>query len=506
MRAKINAPQRAVRLIASSRFFWGIVALLILQAAWLALSGRYPMAFDEDFHFGIIRIYSHQLSPFLPGQPAHADVFGAVARDPSYLYHYLMSFPYRFISLFTHDQTIQVVGLRFIDIAFFVCGLVLFRRLLLKTGAPAAVVHVSLLVFVLLPVVPWLAAQINYDNLLLPLTAGALLLTISFSEEMRTRKRFNTKLLLGLLILCLLTSLVKYAFLPIFAAIVVCVLLCVRQTYPSARKLLLSIGFGFTLITRRVQWALLLGLVVSLALFMQRDGLNLVHYHTPVPDCSKVLSVKECSAYGPWIRDYDFQINKVDEEHSPFVFTADWLYGMWLRLFFAVGGPGVDYQTRGPLLLPALASIGFAAVGAVAAVVYGQRVFKRYNAPVLWLLALTCLFYVAALWLDEYQAYVRTGQPVAINGRYLLPVLLPVLVFSGLALHEALKHRINLQLAVAVVAVVSLAWGGGALTYILRSSDRWNWDNRAVMDANHAVRTVVAPVTPGYRQTTIFLH
>src|SRR5580692_8418743 len=93
--------RRAVALIGSRRFFWGIVALLVLQAVWIACSGRYPMAFDEDFHLGIIRLYAHHLSPFWNGQPAGADAFGAVSRDPSYLYHYLMSFPYRLTSVFT---------------------------------------------------------------------------------------------------------------------------------------------------------------------------------------------------------------------------------------------------------------------------------------------------------------------------------------------------------------------------------------------------------------------
>jgi hypothetical protein len=110
---------RAVALIGSPGFFWGVLALLVLQAAWLACTGRYPMAFDEDFHLGIIRLYAHHISPFWNAQPPGADKFGAVFRDPSYLYQYLMSFPYRLISVFTADQTIQVLWLRAINIGLF---------------------------------------------------------------------------------------------------------------------------------------------------------------------------------------------------------------------------------------------------------------------------------------------------------------------------------------------------------------------------------------------------
>src|SRR5438270_10470354 len=103
---------KLTRLFADRKFFWFILAFLILQAAWIALSGRYPMAFDEDFHLGIIKLYAHHISPIWNGQPENADVFGAVARDPSYLYQYFMSFPYRLLSVLTESQTAIIIILR----------------------------------------------------------------------------------------------------------------------------------------------------------------------------------------------------------------------------------------------------------------------------------------------------------------------------------------------------------------------------------------------------------
>src|ERR1700689_5557788 len=115
-------------ILGSKWFFWIILVVFILSAAWIALSAVYPQAFDENFHFGLIQTYSHYWLPFLSSQPPHANAYGAVARDPSYLYHYLMSFPYRLIALFIHGQTGQVIALRFINIGFFSAGLILFRR------------------------------------------------------------------------------------------------------------------------------------------------------------------------------------------------------------------------------------------------------------------------------------------------------------------------------------------------------------------------------------------
>ncbi len=506
MQQKNTFPRRVVKLVASPGFFRLIVGVLVLQAAWIALSGRYPMAFDEDFHLGIIRLYAHHLSPFWSSQPPGADVYGAVARDPSYLYQYLMSFPYRLVSALTHDQTIQVLVLRGLNIALLAGSLPLYRRLLLKTGASRALVHTCLALLVLIPIVPFLAAQINYDNLLLPLTALVLLVAVNFAQELRQYKRINTERLIWLMVLCLLGSLVKYAFLPIALATFAYLAICLRQTYAKQHKFWLSLGFGLTLMTRRTRGLLLILLVISLGMFAQRYGVNLVRYHTPVPACSKVLSVKQCSAYGPWIRDYNFAINKVDEEHSPFVFTADWLNGMWLRLFFAVGGPNTDFETRGPLPVPAIGAIVFAGLGVVVSIGWGRRVLRRYDRSVLGLFGLVSAFYIAVLWLDEYQAYVRTGQPVAINGRYLLPVILLLFVFVGLACNEALRKRRNIAIGVATLAIFCLLWGGGVMTFILRSNDAWYWPNHTVQTVNYDLQHALGPLTPGYKTPTEFLR
>ena len=494
-----------VKFIGSQLFFYLILVAFVLQAGWIAISARYPMAFDEDFHLGIIRLYAHHLSPFWHSQPESADMFGAVARDPSYLYQYLMSFPYRLISLFTSDQTIQVLILRAINIGLFSSGVVLYRRLGLKTGASTALVNICTLLFILIPITPLLAAQINYDNLLLPASAITLLLAVNFEAFLAKHKRLNVKILLQLLIACLLTSLVKYAFLPMFVAIIGFIMVVIWRYYRSVPKVWGGLVAGWQQLGGRLRIGLITALVVSSGLFIQRYGVNIVVYHTPVPDCSKALSVEQCREYGPWIRDYYLKLANTGGSHSPLVFSADWLYGMWLRTFFSVDGPATYFQTRGPLLIPGVGAIVFAAAGFIAVIVGARRLLKQYNATVIWLLTATTFSYVLALWLDEYQAFLRTSQPVAINGRYLLPVLLPVFVIVAIAFSELVSAR-RLKVLMASIAVICLLWGGGAQTYILRSNDSWYWPSPVVRTANHAVQHVLGPITPGYKHPTQFLH
>lgn len=499
---------RCTAFLGSNRFLAVIMAVFVLEAVWIALSGRYPMAFDEDFHLGLIRIYSDHLSPFLANQPVSADVFGAISRDPSYLYHYLMSFPYRLIASLTADQTAQVLLLRAFSIGLFAASLPLYRQLLLKTGASRAVVHLCLALFVLIPIVPLLAAQINYDNLLLPLTAAVLLLTVKISEELKRTQRLNVKLLFSLIIVAGLTCLVKYAFLPMALVLAVYLLIRCWQTYPSWHKFWLSAAFGFSLISRQTRWLLLIGLILTSGLFIQRYGVNLAQYHRPVADCGQVLSEQRCMSYAPWARDHRLADAKDTKQttDSPLVFTADWFYGMWLRTFFAVDGPGTRFQTRGPFVAPAFGAIILTVSGALAFLFYGKRIFTRYNSRVLWLFISVSASYAAVLWLDGYQSFVQAGQAVAINGRYLLPVMPLLLLMCALGWNEFLRGRQQVKLVVATMALICMLWGGGALTYILRSNSAWYWpSNRAVVHTNQAVQRVLGPLTPGYDDPTAFM-
>lgn len=492
--------------LGSRRFFVVIMAVFLLEAAWLALSGRYPMAFDEDFHLGIIRLYTHHLSPFWGGQPPGADSFGAVARDPSYLYQYLMSFPYRLVTLFTHSQTAAVMVLRGISIALFAASLPLYRRLMLKTGASRALVQSCLALFVLIPIVPLLAAQISYDNLLLPLTALTLLLTVNIGQELRTTRRLNAKRLPYLITLSLLAALVKYAFLPILLAIIVYLTACCWRAYPSWRKFWLSLWFGFTLMSRRLRWLLVILTVLSAGLFVQRYGVNLVRYHTPIPDCSQVLSVKQCTAYGPWQRDHNMLLHKdPNAAKSPLIYAADWFYGMWLRTFFAVDGPHTNFQTRGPFVIPSMAAIGFASVGLLAALGYSRRIVRNYNQPVIWLFTGVIVSYASLLWLDGYHSFLQIGVANAINGRYLLPILPLLLVVCGLGWGQLLHRRPRLKLAAAGLALLCMLWGGGALTYVLRSNDAWYWSWTPLKGANHVIQDGLGPLTPGYHDSDAFM-
>lgn len=456
------------------------------------------MAFDENFHFGLIKTYAHYWLPFLSSQPPGADAFGAVPRDPSYLYHYVMSFPYRVLALFIHSQTTQVIILRFINIGLFTTGIVLFRRVLLRVNLPVRFVNATFALFVLLPVVPLVAGQVNYDNLLFPLVAWSCLLTLTAIEEIRNSSP-SIRTVLSLAIVCIFASIVKYEFMPVFAGIVLFLLYILKKSYHTKWRTLfakLLESWNSQAIYRQVLLVVLI--VIGLGLFAQRDGVNLIEYHTFTPNCSKVLSVKSCSKYGPW--EFNYRNHKIVEKNktdgtmkyeNPISYTGWWMYWFWYRTFFAVNGPK-KFTNYPPLPLPAAMAILIGIGGTIAICLQWRYVLK--NNQYMQFFLIVTIIYLSALWLEGYSTYRNTGVLEIMNSRYLLPVILLLAALMGRAMYGIFRNIPTLKISFAVLAFIFFLEGGGFLTFIVRSEPNWDWPNSTVRTVNNTARKALHPV------------
>ncbi|MGH7928715.1 MAG: hypothetical protein ACREQV_13075, partial [Candidatus Binatia bacterium] len=263
---------RLQMVLASTRFLYGLLLFFVLQASWFVFSVAYPLAFDEDFHFGIIKIYAEHISPFLNGQPAGGDAFGALARDPSYLFHYLLSFPYRLLALFTDSETAQIIVLRLLNVAMFTGGLLLFRRVLQRMGTSDALNHAALALFVLIPIVPHLAATINYDNLVFLLLPWLLLLAFRMVDSLRLRK-VDIKTIGIFIIGCMLLGLVKYAVLPILLGIVVYMgFIAAKAFRGNYRQLWTALRVNYKRLSATTKIGLIIVFLITFGMFFQRYG------------------------------------------------------------------------------------------------------------------------------------------------------------------------------------------------------------------------------------------
>lgn len=488
----------------TSRWAWRIIlGIFIVSCLWIALSSRYPMAFDEDFHLGVIKLYSSQWLPFLSHLPSSAAAFGAVGQDPSYLFHYLMSFPYRLFAAFIPNEAIIVILLRVIDIAMVVAALIIFRKAFLRAGLGAGSTNVLIAIFTLIPISPLLASQINYDNLLLLLIACLTLQTQPLVKAIG-EKKLPVKTALITLILCLTASIVKYSFLPIFAGTVLFIaFLLFRNFRHQFRKIPKLVAASWRQIGR-TQKIILVGLVLLLlVLGGQRYAVNTVVYHSPIPDCSKMFDEGSCSQYGPWKRDHDLEQNKALENiqvnPNPIAYAGAWLYGMWYRLFFMI--TGYEFQNFPPLPIIGFGSI-LVFVGAIAIFVGSWR-RTLAGKPFYNYLLLVSAIYCLALWIQNYSAYMRTTEPVAINGRYLLPLLL----LAGVPIIAAASHffatRRSLRTITVIFMIIIFFEGGGLISYIARSNEHWYWDNSTVKTINASAHDAISPIIIGSNDSLI---
>ncbi len=459
------------------------------------------MAYDENTHLGLIRLYSDRLLPFWSEPPPSSEAFGAVARDPSYLYHYVLSFPYRLLDSLTQSQYAQVLVLRFINIGLFLAGILVFRRVLLRTGASLAVAHAFLAAFVLLPGVPFLAAQINYDNALFLASGVAILLAMQLTTQVKRTGRFGAWQLGVFLSAILLFSLIKYAFLPIMLALVLW-LAWAAWRYARPRKFWRQVWKDFRQLDSLKRILLIALLLISAGLFVERYGINTLRYHTPTPECDQVMSVEACRAYGSWNRNYELLQQKQagrpadSGPRDPFSFTLrHWLKSMAHQQVFALNGRGDYFKVGDPLPLPKLLVIVVGGVGIVLAA-FWYRVLRRTYA--LDMLLLVTVMYAGLLWLQNYLDFLHLGQAVALQGRYLMPVLPLILLIVGLAYLQTLRRVSWAKLALAVGCFFILLFqGGGAATYIVRSDERWYWPNQTVIRANETAQRILKKIVIG---------
>lgn len=496
----IRVSGRLRTLLGSPKFFWFALALFVLGAALLAVTSIYPMAFDEDFHLGIIRLYAEVWNPFALTQTPDAAVFGSVVTDPSYLFHYLMSFPYRLLQAVGASEMTSVITLRLLNVACFAASIVVFRRVLLRTGLSPLLTHSVLVFALLIPASSMLAAQINYDNVIMLVTAVSLLLVLHIREGLLGGKLTLTPLI-WLAILQLLAAIVKYAYLPIAAGLLLylVVLLARRAHNRDIWRKAWQVLRRSSLVLQATLGVLL---IASFLLFAQRYVGNLMTHHDIVPDCGVVLTVDECNQYSVWRRDTALHAALTPETAAnlkslPHYIATDWLWGMQERLFFAVSGPTLDHLTRSGLRPLKVAMITVAAVGLLAFVIFARQLLRR--TPVLWLFVVVTTVYLSMLIVQQYGMYRYTGAPVAINGRYLLP-LLPLfgsLAAVGLAeLLRRLRWTVAAPLLVTIVLIACVVQGGGAMTYIVQSSPDWYYAGWT-RDLTTQIREVTAPLIPG---------
>lgn len=392
------------------------LTIFVSVAAVFALRNPLDITPDETYHYAIIQAYSEQYSPFITKQFNTAQT-NDIIRLPSYMYHYLLSFPYRMLqALDLPDQTI-LISLRLVNVALGVGTIFLLRKLLYRLTTPRAAT-IATAIFAMLPITMITFGGLNYDNAMLPVAFVSILLLLSVKQHATLPK---TLLLVGLL---QFGCLIKYTFLPIAAVIFIYLLVLLWQ-----QKKVVS-GWRFT--ASPIVLALGFFLLIMTGLFAERYGVNIVRYHDPAPPCTAIHSLQECLTFPINKRDYDARLDGIEASKNPAVYLAtDW-YKNIVR--------GLIYPS--PFLFLRYAFLAFVVIATAAILVH--RNHGHHDSEFGWFIVGMCTLYIATVMVNNYAIYKETGFPYAINGRYLLPVL-PFVVAIAWHNIEAMGRKLAIQ-------------------------------------------------------------
>ena len=446
---------------------FAIGAVFTFLAGRIAFTQSFPLPYDEGFHFGLIKLYTHHLNPFLASQPAGADAYGAVARDPSYLYHYLLSFPLRLLQVLGLSEHAQILALRGLNIALGLATLYLVYRLALRLGLSQKTALLPVAALAITPVFYAVSAQINYDNLLIGLTVLTVLMVLSVTDKLRSGA-VPVAQVVELSSLLLLASIVKYSYLPI-ALVAAVYVLAVALKYVGLKGSFSGLFKGFRSLASVTKVLLVMLIAVSGLLWFQRDGMNVVLYHTPHPQCQAVLSVERCNSYAPWARNYQLHQTVAQRPINGLAlgsYTKQWAKSMFVELYstISVQGSSVVYT---PYMVMCLLAAPLIALGALLAARFA--IASRRIRVYWWPLAAVSAGYVAILWAQNYSDYHHLHFFIAVQGRYLLPVMPFVYLFTIYG-YVLLAERASVEIARIQSALLTTveSWTVQPVTLVLR--------------------------------------
>ncbi len=490
----------------SRYFFMAVAFLFFLQMAWIALSAIYPMLFDEEYHLGIIEIYSRQLAPFISLQPPEAAFHGDITRYSSYFFHYLMSFPYRLISLFTTDLMTIVIIMRFLCISLVLLGFWLFRKVLLGFGLSRALSHGVLLIFTLIPLVPFALAQINYDSLLFVLVALMVYLS-QVAVKPSEKQSWFVALLVGVSCIAAIT---KFTALPIVLGCFLFVAFRLgRQHGVKAPRRLVR---QYVALPRLKLIVVSCFVLLSLGLVAERYALNLIAFRALEPACDRLHTSDDCLQYTvfrrneTWRQDYETQSRTL---MNPIEFTKNYWAPHIFGDFFVTAA--FVYEDKKDITLRTLPTDLEASAGNRALIMSGWLVLglslgvlvvaalrrRLRPASLFGLTFLILAIYASAHWIKNYSDYLTIGSTTAAQGRYYIPLLILVLACVAVALRQLLPS-LRARLVIFAICLLALTQGGGVANYMLYSNKQWYWSahEQTIEAANRSAQRLLRLFTP----------
>lgn len=437
-------------IISSNKFLYIVLGTMIVSCLIFIVSINYKIPPDEYYHFRFIEYYATQPitnGPFISNQGVNHFDLRDITRIPNYLYHYSMSFPLRAMFTITGSLYAQVLMLRLISLAIGLAGIFVVRRILRQIGASRFVQHCVIFLISLTGMMVWLYSSINYD---VPATL-LYLLCVSVALSILQGKGITTKRLALFALLAMLCVLTKVTFIPFLALLVVITVFLKRRDW----------HFSQNLQPKNLKHLLLiLAVLVTGLLFVERTGGNIIKYHQIEVSCDKVHAYSECMQDDVFSRN-EIQLKAYAQQkargdgvtYQPYQFTQMWTTFMYERSHFYYGHEQMRANYGAKVLAVATAA-GFIVMTAV----FRKKIAVSKGEKLLFWVTTS---YAATMYFFNLQTWLKFGQPYAFQGRYLFPIIpfllyfcTKLLILTYHALHGRLRNLFLIALTILTLLSV----------------------------------------------------
>ena len=464
-------PNPVEQLPSSRHLKWFLTVLLAyfgLRLLFYAITVSPYVPPDENTHVGVSRIFS--TVPFLPENSPETYQYGLVTNIP-YLYYWTMG---KLLTVNFFNMP-DLLFLRLLNIPF-AFGTVYFSWRTLRLLTDDRLSQLLLIVATTNTIMfSFLSAFVSYDNLTNLLAAAAVYHLLAFLKN-----RSGDLLAISLLYL-LAGSLTKVSFLPL--VLILTMLLFIHEA--KNIRLLPGVLSGYFKTAGWRQWGFAICILLGLALNIQHYGGNYLHYGNLAPEMFDVLSpdkamqnrlaarsliffqfkegrISRAEALAMTsqinhpgdradaiylIENYDALKSSKTELLGPLDYLIFWVPQMAAGIFGIFGH--IQMANRGPTIWP------FAVLGMLTIL---GILFRWRPGEAGWLssclMAIAVFYGLFLLYFVNYSGYLDCGAlGIALQGRYIFPVLGPIYVISSFYLPHLFRNE-RLRLGVSSAACI----------------------------------------------------
>jgi hypothetical protein len=423
-----------------------VFGLFIVQAVILVFTVKIGIPPDEQNHLSFINYYAqHSISPvFSHQQPTYN--LGDKTREVDYLYHYGMSL---LVRIMPFSSGVEQHVIRLFSVLFAVLTFALLAKVFKILGISAAIITTAIAILTNLPMVLMMSVAINNDVLVwLGMALGLWLLVRLWRQPTATD-------LVWLFTLSVAGGLVKRTLLPLGLAFgVIGLVVLVRNVHTIVNGL------------RQWNWHLVLAiavLLVSIGLFTERIGGNIVRYGSITVTCEQVHGEAACYNFWANIRSRYLATLPPEKPIAPPLFAGKWLTASFDNI--------VDIQTQGwrhevkPARWMGRSFEFMIVIGAGLGLIYEIRRLKvdalaRQRLTVLGIAIFFIFVHLLVNW-GEYKKSKFFG--IALNGRYILPCVLPLTIMSGYYYTKTFEKYPKLVILGGMALVIITIFGSGVI-------------------------------------------